>query len=99
MENTLLLDLRMINELDIVLLDFSGKYIFIRYNPDSYKDEKGNERKPRFETRMKVLEKEIERHTNRIKKGEQLRCNGELRPQNKDLLEIYYLYYNSQLFN
>ncbi len=72
------------NRYNDLFMDFSGKYIFIRYNPDSYKDEKGNERTPRFETKMKVLEKEIEGHTNRIKEGE-----------NKELLEIHHLYYDS----
>jgi len=72
------------NRYNDLFMDFSGKYIFVLYNPDSYKDEKGKRRNPRFETRMKELEKELEKYMNRIKKGE-----------NKELVEIHHLYYDS----
>lgn len=54
---------------DNLFMDFSGKYIFIRYNPDKYKlnDKTKN---PRFETRMDELVKEINKHTERIKNNE-----------------------------
>ena len=64
-------------------MDFSGKYIFIRYNPDPYKDNKRKEQDPDFETRMERLEGEIEKQIERIEKGE-----------NKELLEIIYLFWN-----
>jgi hypothetical protein len=47
-------------------MDFSGKYIFIRYNPDKFKDKYGKAKNPYFETRVEVLEKAIERHILRI---------------------------------
>lgn len=68
---------------DDLFMDFSGKYIFIRYNPDKYRDSNGNTKNPRFETRMKHLEQEIDRHIKRINKEE-----------NKELIEIEYLYYH-----
>ncbi len=65
-------------------MDFSGKFIFIRYNPDEFGDKKGKKRNPKFEIRMEILEKEIEKHMLRIKQEE-----------NEESLEIHYLYYNS----
>src|SRR3989304_289233 len=72
-----------INRYDNLYMDFSGKSIFIRYNPDPYKDQKRKKQDPDFETRMEVLEEEIEKQIERIEKGE-----------NKELLEIIHLYYN-----
>jgi hypothetical protein len=66
-----------------LFMDFSGKYIFIRYNPDAYRDTKGKKRNPQFNTRMKILEEQILLHTNRINSD-----------KNEDLLEIHYLFYN-----
>jgi hypothetical protein len=67
-----------------LFMDFSSKYIFIRYNPDKYTDDKGKKRNPKFETRIKVLEKEIEKHMLRIEQEE-----------NKELLEIHHLFFDS----
>ncbi len=50
---------------DNLFMDYSGKYIFIRYNPDIYK-RNGRRLNPKFETRMTRLVQEIERHTQRI---------------------------------
>jgi hypothetical protein len=62
--------------------DFSGKYIFIRYNPDKYKC--GNQRRnPNFVTRMERLEEEIEKQKLRI-----------VNDKNKDLVEIIKLFYD-----
>ena len=72
-----------LNRYDNLFMDFSGKYIFIRYNPDKYKDDKGIIRNPSFKTRMKVLINEIEKQIKRIENGE-----------NKELVEIIYLYYD-----
>nr|QBK85270.1 MAG: hypothetical protein LCIVAC01_00790 [Iridovirus LCIVAC01] len=71
------------NRYNDLFMDFSGKYIFIRYNPDKFKNEKGKKRNPKFETRIEVLEKEIEKHILRIQKEE-----------NKDLVEIYHLFFD-----
>jgi hypothetical protein len=71
------------NRYNDLFVDFSGKYIFIRYNPDKFKDIKGKRRNPKFESRMKVLETEIEKHTLRIEEEE-----------NKELLEIHHLFFD-----
>jgi hypothetical protein len=68
---------------DDLFMDFSGKYIFIRFNPDSYMDDK-KKRNPKFNTRMNILEKEIEKHILRIEQEE-----------NKELLEIHHLFFNT----
>jgi hypothetical protein len=70
------------NRYDNLYLDFSGKYIFIRYNPDSYK--KGKRKyNPSFDERMDELVKQINIHTKRIEKEE-----------NVDLVEIHHLYFD-----
>lgn len=65
-----------------LFMDFSGKYIFIRYNPDKYK--KNNKKyDPTFEKRMDILENEIEKQIKRIENN-----------KNKNLVEIYHLFYD-----
>ena len=64
-------------------MDFSGKYIFIRYNPDKYKKD-GKVYNPTFNTRMMELEKEIEKQIERI--------NNE---ENEELIEIHHMYYDN----
>ena len=66
-----------------LFMDFSGKYIFIRYNPDKYIDKLGKSKNPMFETRMEILEKSINKHIKRIENGE-----------NHDLVEIHHLLYD-----
>ena len=72
-----------IKRYDNLFMDFSGKYIFIRYNPDKYKENSRN-RNPIFKTRIKILEKEIEKQVKRIENEE-----------NSELLEIIYLFYST----
>ena len=66
-----------------LFMDFSGKYIFIRYNPDKYSDKYSKSKNPMFQTRMEVLEKAINKHINRIEAGE-----------NHDFVEIHHLFYD-----
>jgi hypothetical protein len=61
----------------------SCKWIFIRFNPDGYKDNEGNRKNYKLKSRLPVLLQEIENHIIRIEKEE-----------NKDLVEIYKLYYD-----
>ena len=75
-----------INRYDDLFMDFSGKYIFIRYNPDKYIDKFGKSKNPMFETRMDVLERSIDKHIERI--------NNE---DNKELLEIHHLFYDENI--
>lgn len=64
-------------------MDFSGKYIFIRFNPDHYKDHEGNYKNPRLTSRLPKLLENVKNHINRI--------NSE---ENQELVEIYHLYYD-----
>ena len=61
----------------------SGKFVFIRFNPDKYINTKNKSVNPMLYTRLPVLKEEIERQIERIKKEE-----------NTDLLEIIKLYYD-----
>ena len=61
---------------------WSGKTIFIRYNPDPY-NEKCKRNDPPFEERMERLKEEIEFHIKRINSGE------------NRFHEIHYLYYDN----
>ncbi len=45
--------------LNCLILSSSGKWIFIRFNPDPYIDKRGNKRNPEMKTRLNELEKQI----------------------------------------
>ena len=60
-----------------------GKFIFIRFNPDKYKDKTGKTRNPLLKTRFKVLAEEINKQIQRVLAGD-----------NEDLIEVIYLYYD-----
>lgn len=62
---------------------FSGKYIFIRYNPDPYINKNGEKVDPDWNVRFNTLKIEIDKHLRRIRKEE-----------NEELLEIHHLFYN-----
>ena len=66
-----------------LFMDFSGKYIFIRYNPDKFTDKYGKSKNPMFDTRMEVLETTINKHIMRI-----------LNEENANLVEIHHLFYD-----
>ena len=68
---------------DDLFMDFSGKYIFIRYNPDKFIDKYKASKNPFFETRMEVLEIMINKHVQRIERSE-----------NTDLVEIHHVFYD-----
>ena len=61
----------------------SGKFIFIRFNPDKFKDKNGKSINPMMYTRLPILKEEIEKQIKRIENEE-----------NKELLEIIKLYYD-----
>ena len=71
------------NRYDDLFMDFSGKYIFIRYNPDKFKDKYNKSKNPFFNTRMEVLQACIDRHVERINNYE-----------NNDLIEIHHVFYD-----
>jgi hypothetical protein len=64
----------------------SGKFIFIRFNPDKYKNKNKDNKSvnPMLYTRLPILKEEIEKQMDRIKNEE-----------NTELLEIIKLYYDS----
>jgi len=61
----------------------SGKFIFIRFNPDKFKNKNGKSVNPMLYTRLPILKTEIEKQIQRINKEE-----------NNELLEIIKLYYD-----
>jgi hypothetical protein len=68
---------------DDLMMLHGGKFVYIRFNPDKYKDKNGKSINPMLYTRLPVLHKEIEKQINRIENEE-----------NTELLEIIKLYYN-----
>jgi len=63
-------------------MDFSGKYIFIRFNPDSF-IKNGERQNPYLKARMPALEDEILKQVGREKNYE-----------NKEHVEIVHLFYD-----
>jgi hypothetical protein len=61
----------------------SGKWIFIRFNPDNYTNSKGQTKKTKMENRLKTLEMEIRHQMSRI-----------VNEENNELVEIIYLFYD-----
>jgi hypothetical protein len=68
--------------------DFSGKYVFIRYNPDPYRDADGARRDPDVKVRMRKLFSELRRQMHRIEMS-----------KNSQLLEIVHLFYDERSIN
>ena len=66
-----------------LLSAFTCKYIFIRFNPDSY-NKNGKKCNPSISTRLSKLKEEIDKQIKRIENEE-----------NNDLLEIKYLYFDN----
>ena len=65
---------------------FSGKFVFIRFNPDSYVDSSGNKMNPNIYSRLDKLYEEIEKQTIRITNED-----------NNELMEIVYLFYDGNI--
>jgi hypothetical protein len=68
---------------DDLFMLHGGKFIYIRFNPDKFKDKNGKSINPMLYTRLPVLKEEIEKQMERIENEE-----------NKELLEIIKLYYD-----
>jgi hypothetical protein len=68
---------------DDLYMAYSGKWIYIRFNPDPYKCKNGKTKNPRMTTRLENLKLEIEKQIKRIKNED-----------NKELVERIYMYYN-----
>ena len=68
---------------DDLFMLHGGKFIYIRFNPDKFKDKNGKSLNPMLYTRLSILKMEIEKQIKRIENEE-----------NDELLEIIKLYYN-----
>jgi hypothetical protein len=66
-----------------LFMAYGGKFIFIRFNPDKYKDENGKSCNPMLFNRLIILEEEIQKQIKRIKNEE-----------NQELLEIIELFFD-----
>ena len=68
---------------DDLYMAFSGKWIYIRYNPDQYKSKDGQVKNPSIETRLVKLKQEIDKQIKKIEEE-----------KNTDVIERVYLYYD-----
>ena len=68
---------------DDLYMAFSGKWIYIRFNPDKYVNKNGTRKNPTIANRLYVLKDEIEKQMKRIENDE-----------NAELVERIYLYYD-----
>jgi hypothetical protein len=68
---------------DDLYMIHSGKWVYIRFNPDKYKNEKGVSKNPTIASRLTKLKKEIEFQIGRIKNN-----------KNIELVERVYMYYD-----
>jgi len=66
-----------------LLVNFTCKYIIIRFNPDSYVNKKGVKTNPYISARLEELKKEMDKQIKRIENNE-----------NAELLEVVHLYYD-----
>jgi len=64
---------------------FSGKQIWIRFNPDSFRDQNGKRRTPELAGRLRTLLEEMKKQIQRIECDEHCQT---------DRVEIIYLYYD-----
>lgn len=69
-----------------LFMAFGGKFIFIRFNPDKYKDKNGKSCNPMLVNRLLVLESEINKQIKRIETNE-----------NIELLEVIELFYDKSI--
>ena len=69
---------------DDLFMAHSGKWIYIRFNPDKYKSKNGKNKNPEIATRLIELKKEIEKQIKRIENEE-----------NTEILERIYMYYDN----
>jgi EsV-1-7 cysteine-rich motif len=70
---------------DDLYMIHGGKFIFIRFNPDTYLDANGKRNNSELYSRLDTLKDEIEKHIDRIERDE-----------NTELIEIHYLFYDAK---
>jgi len=69
---------------DDLYMVHSGKWVYIRFNPDKYIDKKGVRKNPMLNERIEKLKNEIEKQIKRIENEE-----------NTELVERVYMYYDN----
>ena len=72
------------NRYDDLMCGLTCKWIYIRFNPDKYKNKKGERKNPSISTRLSKLKKEIEKQIMRIENEE-----------NTELVDIIPMYYDN----
>jgi len=70
---------------DDLYMAHSGKWVYIRFNPDKYVNAKGKSVNPTIATRLTVLKLELEKQVSRIENEE-----------NTELVERVYMYYDQR---
>ena len=68
---------------DDLFMAYSGKWIYIRFNPDKYHDKNNKKKNPTIATRLEKLKEELDKQIMRIENNE-----------NTELLERIYMYYD-----
>ena len=68
---------------DDLFMAYSGKWIYIRFNPDKYHDKNNKNKNPTIATRLEKLKEELDKQIMRIENNE-----------NTELLERIYMYYD-----
>ena len=71
------------NRYNDLFMAYSGKWIFIRFNPDKYRDKNGKNKNPMISTRLTELKIQIDKQISRIENNE-----------NDDLIEVIFMYYD-----
>jgi hypothetical protein len=61
---------------------YSGKWIFIRFNPDKYINKDGKNKNPMISTRLTDLKIQIDKQISHI--------------ENCDLIQVIYMYYDEK---
>ena len=69
-----------------LMMNYTAKWIYIRFNPDCFVSAQGRKRNPNLEERLPILIAEIQKQINRIKSGEI--------HQKEEYVEIIYLFYD-----
>ena len=72
----------------------SGHWIFIRFNPDGYKDSKGEKRKGMFDANGKLYQYEAKRRLTALTEEIEKQIRRIENYENTDLLEIHKLFYD-----
>ena len=63
-----------------------AKWIHIRFNPDMFRNSKGERKDPHISLRLRILHHEIKKQTKRIKSGDIFQASS--------MIEVIYLFYD-----